>query len=133
MAAAWRNSFMEKVVSFRVFASGGINRPKYDGQSRPWAPHHLLMRPKVGPRHHMVWRGRGSPPSPLWTPCTCRENRRLSFCSVQFREYFLCNFSEMKNSRKQETGTGHVVNRLVQENVNKSNKMHIKHVTNDII
>ena len=133
MVAAWRNSFVENVDCFRVFMSGGINRPKYAGQSLPWAPHHVPARLEVGPRHQVVWMPRGSPPSPLWTPCTCRENRRLGFRSVQFREYFLCNFSETKNSRKQETGTGHLVNRLVQENINKYNKMHIKHVTNDII
>ena len=57
----------------------------------------------------------------------------VGFCPVQFREYFLCRFSETKNSKKQEAGTRHLVNRLVQENVNKCNKMHIKHVTNDII
>ena len=45
----------------------------------------------------------------------------------------MCRFSEKKNSRKQETGTRHLVNRLVLENVNKCNKMHIKHVTNDTI
>ena len=132
MVAAWRNSFVENVDCFRVFASGGINRPKYAGQSLPWVPHHFPMRPEVGPRHQVVWMPRGSPP-PLWTPCTCQENRRLGFRPVQFREYFLCRFSETKNSRKQETGTSHLVNRLVQENVNKCNKMHIKHVTNDII
>ena len=60
-------------------------------------------------------------------------NMTLGFCPVQFREYFLCNFSETKNSRKQETGTRHLVNRVVPENVNKCNKIHIKHVANDII
>jgi hypothetical protein len=29
----------------------------------------------------------------------------FGFCFVQFREYFLCNFSETQNSRKQGTGT----------------------------
>jgi hypothetical protein len=29
----------------------------------------------------------------------------FGFCFVQFREYFLCNFSETKKSRKQGTGT----------------------------
>ena len=73
------------------------------------------------------------PPSPLWTPCTCRENRRLGFRFVQFWEYFLCNFSETKNRKKQETGTRHLINRLVPENVNKCNKMDVKHVANGII
>ena len=55
------------------------------------------------------------------------------FRPVQFREYFLCRFSETKNNKKEETDTRHLVNRLVQENVSKCNKMHIKYVTNDII
>jgi hypothetical protein len=34
-----------------------------------------------------------------------RKNRSFSLCFVQFREYFLCSFSETKNSRKHGTGT----------------------------
>ena len=83
----------------------GINRPRYDGLGHPWAPHHFPARLEVGPRHQVVWRPRGSPPSPLWTPCTCRENRNLAFRFVQFQEYFLCNFCDTKNSRKHATGT----------------------------
>ena len=44
------------------------------------------------------------------------KNRNIGFCHVQFREYFLCNFSETKNSRKQELALWHLVNRLVPEN-----------------
>jgi hypothetical protein len=29
----------------------------------------------------------------------------FGFCFIQFREYFLCNFFETQNSRKQGTGT----------------------------
>ena len=47
------------------------------------------------------------------------ENRDFCLRGVQFREYFQNNFSETKNSRKQGTGTGHLVNRLVPENVGK--------------
>ena len=43
------------------------------------------------------------------------------------------NFLEEKDNRKKDLALWHLVNRLVQENVNKCNKMHIKHVTNDII
>jgi hypothetical protein len=39
-------------------------------------------------------------------PCpSSRKNRSLGLCFVQFREYFLCSFSETQNSRKQGTGT----------------------------
>jgi hypothetical protein len=33
------------------------------------------------------------------------NNRRFSFCFVQFREYFLCNFSETQ--KQQKTGNWH--------------------------
>ena len=33
------------------------------------------------------------------------KNRSVAFCFVQFREYFLNNFSETKNSRKQTSRT----------------------------
>jgi hypothetical protein len=59
-----------------------------------------------GPGAHTTWWcGQGGPappygvaspgpsPSLLWTPYSCRKNRRFGFCFVQFREYFLCNFS----------------------------------------
>ena len=57
----------------------------------------------------------GLPGLALLTPCASRENRRLGFCFVQFREYFQNNFSETKNSRKQELALWHLVNRLVPE------------------
>ena len=79
-----------------------------------------------------MWGLHSPPPSLLRCPCTWRQYIDGGFRPVQFREYFLCRISETKNSRKQETGTGYLVNRLVQENVNKCNTMHIKHVANDI-
>ena len=41
------------------------------------------------------------------------------FVPCNSENIFLCRISETKNSRKQETDTGHLVNRLVQENVKK--------------
>ena len=79
--------------------------PKYDGLRRPWAPHHVPAWLEVGPRHQMVWRPRGSPPSPLWTPCTCRENRNLAFRFVQFRECSPTNLSEREIQKKTGIGT----------------------------
>jgi hypothetical protein len=39
------------------------------------------------------------------------------FCFVQFREYFLCNFSEtQKQQKNRELALWHLVNRLVPEN-----------------
>jgi hypothetical protein len=51
----------------------------------------------------------GQPLAPLWLPFGPRpssgKNRSFQTCFVQFREYFLCSFSETQNSRKQATGT----------------------------
>jgi hypothetical protein len=78
----------------RVFPSRRIYRRK-DGIRR-WArwPHHLVARPGAGPRHPMVWLAPGPPPSQLWTLSRVGKNRNFGFCFVQFREYFLCSFSE---------------------------------------
>jgi hypothetical protein len=44
--------------------------------------------------------------------------RRFGFCFVQFREYFLCNFSKtQKQQKNRELTLWHLVNRLVPENV----------------
>src|SRR3954447_25920418 len=51
--------------------------------------------------------------------------RDFGFCLVQFREYFICNFSEIQ---KQELALWLLVNRLVPENSKYYTKMHIKHV-----
>jgi hypothetical protein len=37
---------------------------------------------------------RGPPPSHLWSSQSFGKNRRFEFYFVQFREYFLCNFSK---------------------------------------
>ena len=44
------------------------------------------------------------------------KNWNFGLRIVQFREYFLCNFSETKNIRKQELALWHLVNRLVPKN-----------------
>jgi hypothetical protein len=40
------------------------------------------------------------PPSLLWTLSCVGKNRNFGFCFVQFREYFLCNFSETQKQQK---------------------------------
>jgi hypothetical protein len=64
-----------------------------------------LVRPPPGPS-----------PSLLWTPSSCQVNMNFGFRFVQFREYFLYNFSETQKNRKQELALWHLVNRLVLEN-----------------
>jgi hypothetical protein len=66
-----------------------------------------------GPGGHTTWwRGQGlgratlwrlapgPPPSRLWTPSRVGKNRNFGFCFVQFREYYLCSFSETQKQQK---------------------------------
>jgi hypothetical protein len=101
--------FWKSVRLFRVFPLRGIYRRK--GDVRRWTrwSHHLVAWPGGGPRHPMVWLPLGPSPSLLWTPSSCQVNRNSSFYFVQFREYFLCNFSETQ--KQQKTGTGTVASR----------------------
>jgi hypothetical protein len=57
------------------------------------------------PRHPMVHLPAGPPPSLLWTPSRVGKNWNFGFCFVQFREYFLCSFSETQEQQK--TGNWH--------------------------
>jgi hypothetical protein len=58
-----------------------------------------------GARHPMVCLPPSPPPSPLWTPCRVGKNRNFRLCFIQFREYFLCNFSKTQKQQKIGTGT----------------------------
>jgi hypothetical protein len=103
--------------AFRVFPSRIIYRQK--SGVRRWAkwPQHLVAWAKGWPRRPMVWLAPGSPPSLLWTPSRVEKNRNFGFCFVQFREYFLCSFSEKtKTAENRELALWHLVNRLVLEN-----------------
>jgi hypothetical protein len=95
----------KSVRLLRVFPSKGIYRLK--GDVRRWTrwSHHLVARPGGGPCHPMVRLPVGPSPSLLWTPSSCQVNRNFSFCFVQFREYFPCNFSETQKHQKIGTGT----------------------------
>jgi hypothetical protein len=90
--------FGKSVHLIRVFPSKGIYRRK--GDVRRWTrwSHHLVARPGGGPCHPMVWLPLG--PSLLWTLSSCQINRNFVFRFVQFREYFLCNFSETQKQQK---------------------------------
>jgi hypothetical protein len=84
----------KSVHPLRVFPLKGIYRWKGDVWGWTRGPHHLVVRPGGGPRHPMVWLPSGPPLSLLWTPSLCHVNRNFGFRFVQFREYFLYNFSE---------------------------------------
>jgi hypothetical protein len=98
--------FLEKCLGLRVFSMKRINRWK--GDVRRWTrwSHHLVARPRGGPRHHLVWLPLAPPPALLWIPSSCQVIRNFSFCFVQFQEYFMCNFSETQ--KQQKIGTGNV-------------------------
>jgi hypothetical protein len=96
MAAALRNFSWMDASLFRVFVSEAIYRRKGDVGGRPRGPHHSQAQPEVRPRHSIVWPPPGSSLSPLWTPSSCQKNKNFGLRLVQFREYFLYNFYEIK-------------------------------------
>jgi hypothetical protein len=95
----------KSVRPLRYFPSKGIYRR--NGDVRRWTrwSHHLVARPGGGPRHPMVRLPLGLSPSLIWTPSSCQVNRNFGFRFVQFREYFLCNFS--KTQKQQKSGNWH--------------------------
>jgi hypothetical protein len=93
------------LLGYRVFAMKGIYRRKGNVRGRSRGPHHLVARPGDGPCHPMVRLPPGPSSSLLWTPASCQVNRNFGFCFVQFREYFLCNFSQIQKQQKTGTGT----------------------------
>jgi hypothetical protein len=57
------------------------------------------------------------PPSLLWTLSRIGKNRNFGICFIQFREYFLCNFSRnTKTAENRELALWHLINKLVLEN-----------------
>jgi hypothetical protein len=81
--------------ALRVFSSRRIYRRMGDVRRWTRGPHLPPVRPRGGPRRGGVWLPSGPPPSLFWTPSRIGKNRNFGFCFVQFREYFLCNFSEI--------------------------------------
>jgi hypothetical protein len=63
-------------------------------RGRPGAPHHRGAQPRVYARHPRVWLVPGPPSALLQTLSRVGKNRRFGLRFIQFREYFLCNFSE---------------------------------------
>jgi hypothetical protein len=75
---------------FRFFPTGGLYRRRGGVKGGPGAGRTTL------------WCGR--PVAPLYLLFGLLEaslnNRRFIFCFIQFREYFLCNFSETQKQQK---------------------------------
>jgi hypothetical protein len=89
----------------RFFSLRGLYRRR--GIVRRWArqPHYGWARPGAGPRPPVVWLASSPPPSHLRSSRSFGKNRRFGFCFIQFREYFLCNFS--KTQKQQKIGNWH--------------------------
>jgi hypothetical protein len=90
---------------FRFFPSGGLYRQRGSVRGGPGRPHHQGRGAGAG--HAALWCGR--PVAPLRLLLSSLEASvnfwTFGFCFVQFREYFLCNFSETQ--KQQKTGKWH--------------------------
>jgi hypothetical protein len=116
MAAALRNYSGKNADSPRIFHPEASYRRKGGVRGGPGWPHHRWARPGPGPRPLVV----RAPSSPLRLPFGPRpssgQNRSFGLRFVQFREYFLCSFSEtQKTAENRELALWHLVNRLVPE------------------
>ena len=105
---------------------------KRRGDERRWpgrpGAHQARARvwPYLGVSWLPPWPPSGSPsvsvfvPGKNWSP----------WIFSPFREYFFKNFSEIQKQQKTATGLGHLVNRLVHENIRKTKENMWKHVEN---
>jgi hypothetical protein len=64
-----------------------------------------VARPGPGPCHLCVRAASGPPPVLFRSSGSFGKNKTSGFCFVQFREYFLCSFSETQ--KQQKTGNWH--------------------------
>jgi hypothetical protein len=97
--------FWKRVRALRIFPSRGLNRCNGDVRRQTRRSHPLVARPRGGPRHHQVWPPLGLSSALLWTPSSCQIISDFNFYFIQFREYFLCDFSETQKQQKTGTGT----------------------------
>jgi hypothetical protein len=93
-AAELQDSFSKIADLFRVFHPEAFYRQKGSVRGGASWPHHGAAWPGARPRPPVLSPAPGPPPSHLWSSRSFGKNRRFGFFFVQFREYFLCNFSE---------------------------------------
>jgi hypothetical protein len=97
MTAAACSMFRRKLIEGLGFPhrgeyiAGGAAQEVGQAASPPGGAGQGLAAPPYGVA------GPWSPTSLLWTPSHVGKNRNFGFCFVQFREYFLCSFSETPN------------------------------------
>jgi hypothetical protein len=80
--------------SSRVFHPEAFYRRRGIVRGQPGAPHTRVAQPGPG-LHHLCVRAASGPlrlSFSLWE--ASRKNKTFGTCFVQFREYFLCSFSE---------------------------------------
>jgi hypothetical protein len=94
VAAELRNTFWKIADSPRVFRPEALYRRRGVVRGLPGPPHNGWARPGAGPRPLLC----GRPLAPLRLSFGLRysygKNKTSRTCFVQFREYFLCSFSE---------------------------------------
>jgi hypothetical protein len=93
-AAELQNSFSKITDSSRVFRREAFYRQRGVVRRRLGRSHNRWAQPGAGPCPLLC----GQPLAPLWLSFGLRsssgKNRSSGTCFVQFREYFLCSFSE---------------------------------------
>ena len=90
-----------------LYASEGAERvPSGQGRAPPAGP----GRSAAGPG---LW---VAPQVALWSPGAFRRIKILRKFSAQSDDFSCGGLSEIQKRQKQETGTRHLVNRLVQQN-----------------
>src|SRR3954453_19331968 len=89
--------------SFRVFSRRRIYGRRGGVGGNLVGPDTYQARPGLGLRRPSVWPPHGPTSSPLLVVASWRNYKMLDFCPMQFREYFLWNFSEIQ--KQQKTGT----------------------------
>jgi hypothetical protein len=99
-AAELRNCSRKNAHLFRVFHPEASNRQRGVVRRRPGWPHNRWARPGAGTRPPVMWQ----PLAPLRLSFGLRysfgKNKTSGTCFVQFREYFLCSFSETQKQQK---------------------------------
>jgi hypothetical protein len=100
-----RNSSVNFAYSSRVFHREASYRRRGVVRRRPGAPHNRWVWPGPGPCPLIVWPASGPSLALVRSSSFIRKNKTSGTCFVQFREYFLCSFSETQ--KQQKTGNWH--------------------------
>jgi hypothetical protein len=104
-AAELRNCSGKNADSFRVFRREVSYRQRGVVRGGPGWSHHRWARLGARPRPLVVRPASGPLRLPFGPRPSSGKNRSSGTCFVQFREYFLCSFSETQ--KQQKTGNWH--------------------------